>query len=68
MFHGSTIYAGPEGSASRQAILRIEQLQDEAFDLLVHEKLAADESFRIFVTLSNDVLGQLKTNHLLTRD
>ena len=48
----------------QQAIVRIEQLQDEAFDLLVHEKLAADESFRIFVTLSNDVLGQLKTNNL----
>jgi len=26
-----------------------------------HEKLAADESFRIFVTLTNDVLGQLET-------
>ena len=30
-------------------------------DLLVDEKLAADESFRIFVTLSNDVLRQLET-------
>jgi TRAP-type uncharacterized transport system substrate-binding protein len=46
----------------QQAISKIEQLQDEAFDLLVHEKLSADESFRIFVTLTNDVLGQLKTN------
>jgi TRAP-type uncharacterized transport system substrate-binding protein len=46
----------------QQAITRIEKLQDEAFDLLVHEKLAADESFRIFVTLTNDVLDQLKTN------
>jgi hypothetical protein len=46
----------------QQAITRIEELQDEAFDLLVHEKLAADESFRIFVTLSNDVLGKLETN------
>ena len=45
----------------QQAASRIEQLQDEAFDLLVHEKLAADESFRIFVTLSNDVLSKLQT-------
>ena len=43
----------------RQAIETIRELQNEAFDLLVHEKLAADESFRIFITLSNDVLRQL---------
>jgi hypothetical protein len=34
-------------------------MQDKAFELLVDEKLAADESFRIFVTLSNDVLQEL---------
>jgi TRAP-type uncharacterized transport system substrate-binding protein len=43
----------------RQAIAKVRKLQDEAFDLLVDEKLAADESFRIFITLSNDVLRQL---------
>ena len=37
----------------------IRALQLEAFDLLVDEKLAADESFRIFITLSNDVLQEL---------
>jgi hypothetical protein len=37
----------------------IRSLQTTAFDLLVDEKLAADESFRIFITLSNDVLRQL---------
>lgn len=37
----------------------VRRLQDEAFDLLVDEKLAADESFRIFVTLSNDLLRDL---------
>lgn len=37
----------------------VRRLQDEAFNLLVDEKLAADESFRIFITLSNDVLRQL---------
>lgn len=39
----------------------IRTLQLQAFDLLVDEKLAADESFRIFITLSNDVLRQLET-------
>ena len=38
---------------------QVRELQTEAFDLLVNEKLAADESFRIFITLSNDVLRQL---------
>ncbi len=39
----------------------IRALQLQAFDLLVDEKLAADESFRIFITLSSDVLRQLET-------
>lgn len=42
------------------AAVEVRQLQDEAFALLVDEKLAADESFRIFITLSNDVLRQLQ--------
>jgi len=37
----------------------VRDLQAKAFDLLIDEKLAADESFRIFITLSNDVLRQL---------
>lgn len=37
----------------------VRALQNTAFDLLIDEKLAADESFRIFITLSNDVLRQL---------
>ena len=43
----------------KRLIAEIRRLQDEAFDLLVDEKLAADESFRIFITLSNDVLQQM---------
>ena len=43
----------------QDAASRVRALQDEAFDLLVHEKLAADESFMIFITLSNEVLHQL---------
>lgn len=42
-----------------QAVEKLRQLQDEAFAKLVDEKLAADESFRIFITLTNDILGQL---------
>ena len=38
---------------------KIMELQNTAFDQLVDEKLSADESFRIFITLSNDVLDQL---------
>jgi hypothetical protein len=41
------------------AVERVRELQNEAFDLLMREKLAADESFRIFVTLSNDIVAQL---------
>ncbi len=43
----------------RNAADQLHELQNEAFELLVDEKLAADESFRIFITLSNDVLAQL---------
>jgi hypothetical protein len=42
------------------AVERVRRLQNEAFDMLIREKLAADESFRIFVTLSNDIVAQLK--------
>ena len=46
--------------SERQRIAgELRELQTQAFDLLVNEKLAADESFRIFITLSNDVLRQL---------
>lgn len=34
-------------------------LQETAFTKLMDEKLAADESFRIFITLSNDILAEL---------
>lgn len=51
----------------QRAIGEIRQLQNRAFDLLVDEKLAADESFRIFVTLSNDALRQLGDTDELVR-
>lgn len=64
-FYAATIAIRKSCAASvdqvqrQQAIVKLRQLQDEAFDLLVNEKLAADESFRIFITLSHDVLEQL---------
>jgi TRAP-type uncharacterized transport system substrate-binding protein len=45
----------------------VRELQATAFDLLVKEKLAADESFRIFITLSNDVLRQLEESAVANR-
>jgi hypothetical protein len=41
------------------AVERVRTLQNTAFEMLIKEKLAADESFRIFVTLSNDIVDQL---------
>lgn len=48
----------------QKIITEVRGLQTTAFDLLVDEKLAADDSFRIFITLSNDVLRQLGDMHL----
>ncbi|NIV16964.1 MAG: hypothetical protein GWN47_00815 [Woeseiaceae bacterium] len=43
----------------RKAIADIRELQNEAYAQLVDEKLSADESFRIFIQLSDDALQQL---------
>ena len=40
-------------------VAKVRELQNNAFEMLVNEKLAADESFRIFVTLSNDIITEL---------
>jgi len=42
------------------AVEKVRELQNEAFDMLVREKLAADDSFRIFITLSNDIIAELR--------
>jgi len=52
-----------DNAALQQAAAKLRALQDEAFELLVDEKLAADESFRIFITLSNDVIEQINTTN-----
>lgn len=41
------------------AAAAVRELQNNAFEMLVDEKVAADESFRIFVTLSNDIIADL---------
>ena len=52
---------GDSSSAERAAAVeQLRKLQDSAFELLVDEKLAADDSFRIFVTLSNDIIAECK--------
>jgi len=43
----------------QRVISQVRDLQSEAFDLLIAEKLSADESFQIFIALSNDVMQQL---------
>ena len=49
------------------AIDSIRRLQNRAFDLLVDESLAADESFRIFVELTNNSIDDIKSVRNRTR-
>lgn len=51
---------GPLSKAEKSDVIdKLHQLQKRAFDMLVDEKLAADESFRIFMALSNDAIRDL---------
>ena len=52
----------PDSSADERAaaMASIRTLQDRAFELLVDEKLAADDSFRIFTELSNNTIERIK--------
>lgn len=43
------------------AIDRIRQLQNRVFEWLVDESLAADESFRIFVELTNNPIDHIRS-------
>ena len=52
--------SGDNTDAERAAVLaEVRQLQNKAFEMLVDEKLAADESFRIFITLSSDIITEI---------
>lgn len=42
------------------ALAAVQELQERAYQLMIDEKLAADESFRIFITLTNDILADLR--------
>ena len=44
----------------KAAVEKVKELQNRAFEMLIDEKVAADESFRIFVTLSNDIMAELR--------
>jgi muramoyltetrapeptide carboxypeptidase LdcA involved in peptidoglycan recycling len=50
-----------------EAIASIRALQNLGFEMVISEKLAADESFRIFLELSNrainDLTDMFKTSH-----
>lgn len=52
----------PQSSEDERAaaMASIRALQDRAFELLVDEKLAADDSFRIFTELSNDTIRRIR--------
>jgi TRAP-type uncharacterized transport system substrate-binding protein len=52
--------AATDDPAERDRLVsELRALQETAFSKLMDEKLAADESFRIFITLSNDVLAEI---------
>jgi len=50
-----------------EASKKIKALQNKAFEMLVDEKLSADESFRIFISLSSDALRDLGATRSNTR-
>ena len=51
--------ATDDAAERRRLASEMQALQDTAFSKLIDEKLAADESFRIFITLSNDVIAEI---------
>lgn len=54
-----SVPAEADATVRKNAVAEIRKLQEAAFDLLVDEKLAADESFRIFITLCSDIIAEL---------
>lgn len=59
---------GPTSSVTErdEAIEGIRALQDHGFQLVVSEKLAADDSFRIFIELANDAIDRISDEHFRT--
>ncbi len=56
---GRSVNETSPAEEQQEVIRQVRELQNSAFDQLVDEKLAADESFRIFITLSDDILRRL---------
>ena len=53
-------------AACNELMEHVRDIRREAFDLLIAERLTADESFRIFVTYSNDLIESiLRKKHSL---
>lgn len=47
-----------DGGCSAETLVEgIKALQDRAYNMMITEQLAADESFRIFITLGNDIIA-----------
>jgi TRAP-type uncharacterized transport system substrate-binding protein len=46
--------------ANDQSLLELRQLEEEAFEALIAEKLAADESFRIFIELASRTATEIE--------
>jgi hypothetical protein len=49
-----------DAAARNEAVTSLKRLEDEAYELLIRERLSADESFRIFITLCNDAIADLE--------
>ncbi len=46
------------GTMNRASLVdALKALQERAYDMMIHERLAADESFRIFIGLTNDIIA-----------
>ena len=43
-----------------RVVQEVRDIQEEAFQLLIDEKVSADDSFRIFITLCNDVIREVE--------
>lgn len=52
--------AGGDAGSRARALEALKALRDRAYDDLIHEQLSADESFRIFITLTEDVAGEIR--------
>ena len=47
-------------AAVEAAVTELRALEAQAFDMLVNERLAADESFRIFMDLLDETVRELR--------